>query len=202
MVEGKVVNFRGTLTICSADNPAACSLGGYKALHSAIRKCRSCMAVDADIQTKVLLCVVKISRYNPILIQFTEAQLQLRTRDTHTNHVADLTGPLHGHIATTYGVSEKSILNESVYFHVVTGLVPDVMHDVLEGTTQLTLKCLLHYLIREKKFFSLSTLNTRISSFNYGPVDNHNKPSEISSATFNSTDSYTLKQSGEIYITA
>lgn len=112
MVEGKVVNFRGTLTICSADNPAACSLGGYKALHSAIRKCRSCMAVDADIQTKV-----KISHYNPILIQFTEAQLQLRTCDTHTNHVADLTGPLHGHKATTYGVSEKSILNESVYFH-------------------------------------------------------------------------------------
>lgn len=79
-----------------------------------------------------------------------------------------------------------------------TGLVPDVMHDVLEGATL----CLLHYLIREKFFFSLSTLNTRISSFNYGPADNHNKPSEISSATFNSTDSYTLKQSGEIYVTA
>ena len=53
MVEGNIVNFRGTLTICSADNPAACLLGGYKALHSAIRKCRTCMAVDCDIQTKV-----------------------------------------------------------------------------------------------------------------------------------------------------
>ena len=52
-VEGRVMNFRGTLAICSADNPAACLMGGYKALHSAIRKCRSCMAVDTDIQTKV-----------------------------------------------------------------------------------------------------------------------------------------------------
>ena len=39
--------------MCSADNPAACTLGGYKNLHSAFRKCRTCMAVDTDIQEKV-----------------------------------------------------------------------------------------------------------------------------------------------------
>ena len=47
------MNFRGTLTIGSADNPAACLMGGYKALHSALRKCRCCMAVGSDIQEKV-----------------------------------------------------------------------------------------------------------------------------------------------------
>ena len=130
-----------------------------------------------------------------ICIQFTEAELQLRTHVTHTSHELDLEGPLHAHIATTYGVTGKSILNKSRYFHVVTGLVPDVMHDVLEGVTQLTMKCLLKYLIQEKKYFSLSVLNERIMSFNYGS-DVCNKPSEISKATFNSTDSNTLKQSG------
>lgn len=55
VIDGELVNFRGTLTICSADNLAACALGGFKALHSAMRKCRSCMAVDEDMQTKVSL---------------------------------------------------------------------------------------------------------------------------------------------------
>ena len=72
--------------------------------------------------------------------------------------------------------------------------VPDIMHDILEGTTQVTLKCLLNYLIKDKKCFSLKTLNERISSFNYGSIDNRNKPSEISKTTFSSSE--TLKQSG------
>lgn len=127
-------------------------------------------------------------------IKFTEAELQLRTPVTHASHEADLEGPLHNHIATTYGVTGKSILNTSRFFHVVYGLVPDVMHDILEGTTQLTLKCLLRYLIQE---LTLSIFNERVRSFNYGSADVQNKPSEISRATFTSTESYTLKQSGE-----
>ncbi len=55
MIDGERMNFRGTLTICSADNLAACALGGFKALHSATRKCRTCMAIDGDMQTKVIL---------------------------------------------------------------------------------------------------------------------------------------------------
>lgn len=53
IVDGEVMHFRGTLTIVSTDNPAACVLGGYKYLHSAFRKCRTCMAVDEDMQEKV-----------------------------------------------------------------------------------------------------------------------------------------------------
>ena len=90
---------------------------------------------------------------------------------------------------------ENSILNGSRYFHVIDGLVPDIMHDMLEGTVQVTLRSLINYLIKERKFFNLKVLNERISLFNYGPVDNRNKPSEISKNTFNSSD--TLKQSGE-----
>lgn len=119
----------------------------------------------------------------------------MRSRETHANHVADLEGPLHDHIATTYGISEKSILNDSKFFHVVSGLVPDVMHDILEGTLQLTLKCLLHYIIHDMKFLTLVTLNERIASFDYGQADKRNKPSEISASTL-ASDSYTLKQSG------
>ena len=45
--------FQGTLTVFSADNLAAWSVGGYKALASAFRKCQYCMATDEDMQTKV-----------------------------------------------------------------------------------------------------------------------------------------------------
>ena len=54
IVEGKRKQFRGTLTIVYADNPAAQLVGGYKQLHSATQKCRDCLAVSDDImQTKV-----------------------------------------------------------------------------------------------------------------------------------------------------
>jgi hypothetical protein len=110
------------------------------------------------------------------------------------SHVADLDGPLQQHNATTYGISGNSILNNSRYFHVVVGLAPDIMHDILEGTAQLTLKCLIHHLIYDRKLFSFSTHNERISSFQYGFAEQKNKPSIISQASFRLSD--TLKQSG------
>ena len=48
-------------------------------------------------------------------------------------HCADLGGPLHDYIAITYGIVRDAILNELENFHVVTGLVPDLMHNILEG---------------------------------------------------------------------
>lgn len=43
----------GTLINISADNPAACLIGGFKRLHSAFHKYRYCMTTDSDLQTKV-----------------------------------------------------------------------------------------------------------------------------------------------------
>ena len=52
-IHGNVFNFRGTITTVSADNLAAWDLGGYKALASALRKCRFCLAVEEDMSSKV-----------------------------------------------------------------------------------------------------------------------------------------------------
>ena len=57
-LQGELRRLRGTVSIGSADNPASCLLGGYKALSSALRKCRDCLAVDEDVQTKVKLLLV------------------------------------------------------------------------------------------------------------------------------------------------
>ena len=47
---------------------------------------------------------------------------------------------LHDHITTTYGLHRNSILNTSKYFHIVDGLAPDIMHDILEGSLQYEIK--------------------------------------------------------------
>ena len=58
----------------------------------------------------------------------------------------------------------------------VDGLVPDIMHDVLEGTVQLQINLLLRELIGSG-FFNLKVVNYRIVSFSYGPVDATHSPS-------------------------
>ncbi len=50
---GKKCQFQGSVSIVCADNLASWNLGGYKALASALRKCRFCMAVVGDMKSKV-----------------------------------------------------------------------------------------------------------------------------------------------------
>ena len=97
-------------------------------------------------------------------------------------------------MATAYGVSRDSILNTSQFFHIVDGLCPDIMHDVLEGALPYEVKLLIRYCIQEG-YFSLQVLNSRLRSFAYGQ-DTRDKPAQISAATMCSSDNK-LKQSGK-----
>ena len=74
-------------------------------------------------------------------------------------------------MASTYGVKRASILNQSLFFHVVDGLDLDVMHDQLEGVLPLEIKLLLKKYIKEEENITLGTLNERIRTFDYGPSD-------------------------------
>ena len=66
----------------------------------------------------------------------------------------------HKHYSTTYGINCDLIFNNSRYFYV---LVPDVMHDVLEGALELEVKQLLKHFIGRKSI-SLSILNDAIEA--------------------------------------
>ena len=52
----------------------------------------------------------------------------------------------------------------SSYFHVVDGLVPYILQDLLEGVLQYEVKLLLHHLIYEEHFFTLEQLETSVWS--------------------------------------
>ncbi len=55
LFDGQSVFFRGTVTVFSADNLAAWSIGGFKALASAFRKCQYCMVTNQELQTEVCI---------------------------------------------------------------------------------------------------------------------------------------------------
>ena len=133
-------------------------------------------------------------------MQFHESECLLRSREMHSAQCANLElhGPLYNHFSTTYGLSCDSVLNYSKFFHIVDGMIPDIMHDILEGCLQMLLKYLLRYFVVQMKYFTVDTLNTRIRSFHFGSVDSANRPSSISSDTLTSR-SISVKQSCKLH---
>ena len=78
------------------------------------------------------------------------------------------------------------------------GLVPDIMHDVLEGALAYEAKLLLVYLIKEK-FFTLGELNSRLENLELGYMEAKDRPTLIASNTLYSS-SNKLKQEGMLHV--
>ena len=86
------------------------------------------------------------------------------------------------------------------YFHTCNGaLIPDIMHDVLEGGLQYEAKLMLKRFVYEDKCFTLDELNFRLENFDYGYMDTKNRPSPITRETL-TNDSNSLKQNGKIIL--
>lgn len=104
-------------------------------------------------------------------------------------------GPAGLRNATTFGIRFDSLLNSSKYFHVTEGLVPDIMHDVLEGSLSYEIKELLRWLISER-VLTLNELNDAISSFPFWGEDARNKPCLFDKKLLKEKH-HGLKQTGE-----
>lgn len=102
---------------------------------------------------------------------------------------------MHDYFAITYGILRDSSLNTSRYFHITEGLVPDIMHDVLEGSLPYEVKEMLNHYFRSK-IISYREFSAIVESFPYCGSDTCNKPAPITNTTFSSAD-HSLKQSGE-----
>ena len=163
-ISGEQRKVYGTLAAVSADNLASHQIGGFKiGFGFGFRKCRFCMATADDIQSK-----------------FFDYQHIPRSINDHNFHCSGIANEnLRDHCSRLYGIREQSVLNELNFFHVIGGLVPDVMHDVLEGSLPLTICELLYYCIATKKYFTLAQLNNIIDKFDYGHIESKNKPSHI-----------------------
>ena len=91
------------------------------------------------------------------------------------------TGPLKEYMATCYGINVESVLNSSTYFHVVDGLHPDNMHDVLEDALPYEIKQMIAYYF-QNGYFNLKEVKKRLEVFNYG-TDSSDKPFTLSAAS-------------------
>lgn len=75
------------------------------------------------------------------------------------------------------------------------GLVPDVMHDLLEGALQYEVKLMLQEMIQIEKFFILDDFNTRLSNLDLGYMEMKDRPTPIASVTL-ASPGHSLKQAG------
>lgn len=115
------------------------------------------------------------------LFKLASEKFEPRTRQTHK--------------ATTFGIHRNSIFNTSRYFHVAEGLLPDVMHDVLEGSLPLEVKEMLKVFITTK-VINLSNIQTAMTTFPYSGNDLKNKPILLAAKTLANND-HSLKQTGK-----
>ena len=129
-------------------------------------------------------------------VQFKEEHFKLRTHHQHLQHCASLDEDSTGGSSREYGVNTRSTLLDLQYFDVCSGtLLPDVMHDILEGALQYEFKLLIQYCIREQHYFSLTDLNTRLVGAELGYMES-DRPAPIERQNlFDDTNS--LKQKGE-----
>ena len=86
---------------------------------------------------------------NNIFLQFTESQFEIRSDEKHLEYCDlleqdGLSTADHQHYSLVYGVNRRALLSSLRYFSVASGsLLPDIMHDVLEGALPFEVKLML-----------------------------------------------------------
>ena len=97
--------------------------------------------------------------YTPF-IQFAEEHFKLRTlEEHHTQLAATEENDDDEDLSKEFGINNRSALLDLDYFNLCSGaLLPDVMHDVLEGCLQYELKLLLRHCINDQHYFQVHTL--------------------------------------------
>lgn len=117
----------------------------------------------------------------------------MRNRSDHMTQLEEIEDDAEK--SKEYGVNYESALLNLDYFDMCKGeLVPDIMHDLLEGVLQTEVKHLLLY-CTGKHFFSLDFLNNRIQSLELCQGMESDRPTPIDRKTLNS-ESNLLKQKG------
>lgn len=104
----------------------------------------------------------------------------MRTKDIHLQQCMALeNAERRDELSKEYGINRQSSLLDLRHFDMCSGgLIPDIMHYLLEGVLQHILKHLLPVLTSEKKYFTLADLNCKIVGMELGFMDD-NRPSPL-----------------------
>ena len=69
-------------------------------------------------------------------------------------------------------------------------MVPDVLHNVLEGLLQYEVKLMLQIMINTESYISLSELNTRLECLELGHMESKDQPTQITQTTLQSSGNF------------
>lgn len=155
------------------------------------------MATPEEMSTKVRLYNFTTKLFHSLFcIQFIEDDLQLRTLTDYLDQCRILDRDNPARSTVEFGINRKSILTTLQYFDVCSGaLVPDVMHDVLEGVLQYEAKLLLQHCVFVKGYFTANTLQHLVESFELGFMEAANRPTPITGKILRKADN-SLRQNG------
>ena len=119
----------------------------------------------------------------------------MRTREKHLHDCDTLEADVNSTADTSreLGINYRSALFELEHFDVDV-LLPDVMHDILEGTLQYEAKLILQHAVA-LKYMSYPKFESGLAGLELGYMEADNKPSQIASATLSSSEK-TLGQKG------
>lgn len=147
----------GTIVQVTGDNLGVHSLFGFVESFSARYCCRFCLLEKEDFQTV-------FSEDSP--------KMTLRTKELHAEHCQRIQS--NPSLPYVMGVKKSCLLNSLQYFHTTENFSVDIMHDILEGVGQFEMKLLIQHLI--ENYTTSAEVNRRIQSFNYGFMEQNNKP--------------------------
>jgi len=120
----------------------------------------------------------------------------LRNKADHKTQCEEIKNDPTHEKSKEYGINRDSILNELKYFHVCDGsLIPDIMHDVLEGVLQYEVKLMLYQMINVNYHFTLEVLNSRLENMELSSSECKKRPTSLEQNNLNS-DGSSLKQNG------
>ena len=151
--------FRGGLCAVVADNLAAHAIGGFFESFTSVHPCRFCV-----IRKEKMRC------------EFVCDADKLRTVDTYNSQLSLVASDTA--FQSVYRLKRNSCLNNAPFYHVVSGLPSDIMHDLLEGVACDVIECVLNYCLSQG-FITVDFLNFQIENFPYCGRDRINHPDVI-----------------------
>ena len=152
----------GTVAVWLGDNLGSHAIGGFLESFSGSATSRLCRFCNGTRE---------MMRSSSGMSKFT-----MRTPDEYDMHVSLVAK--YPDMRTLYGVKLDSPLNKLQYFHVVSGLPPDIMHDVREGVLEYELPLIVSKFVMDDHF-SLEWLNIQLRTWDYGPLEARYKPVEF-----------------------
>lgn len=158
------LNIKGTISFLGFDNLGANVSLGLSGGFNCVHYCRICMCKQSECQQAT-----------------SEDEKKFRTKENYKEQLKVVESSTKVDYKETIGIRQYCILNDLDFFHIFENKSLDLMHDLNEGNMVLVMRNLFNYLIKNA-LITEQQLADRFASFDYGELNESNKPS-----TFNLT---------------